>query len=87
MTGTYMNSLTIQNYKNYKNENASSKNQKALVRTDWLSIIVRRKKAVRSVKDKIVSLFKNKYNTTRSYLVQRKSKRKKKSEDQIIKAI
>ena len=87
MTGTYMNSLTIQNYKNYKNENTSSKNQKALVRTDWLSIIVRRKKAVRSVKDKIVSLFKNKYNTTRSYLVQRKSKRKKKSEDQIIKAI
>ena len=87
MTGTYMNSLTIQNYKNYKNENTSSKNQKALVRTDWLSIIVRRKKAVRSVKDKIVNLFKNKYNTTRSYLVQRKSKRKKKSEDQIIKAI
>ena len=87
MTGTYMNSLTIQNYKNYKNENTSSKNQKGLVRTDWLSIIVRRKKAVRSVKDKIVSLFKNKYNTTRSYLVQRKSKRKKKSEDQIIKAI
>ena len=36
---------------------------------------------------KIVSLFKNKYNTTRNYLVQRKSKRKKKSEDQIIKAI
>ena len=34
MTGTYMNSLTIQNYKNYKNENTSSKNQKALVRTD-----------------------------------------------------
>ena len=87
MTGTYMNSLTIQNYKNYKNENTSSKNQKGLVRTDWLSIIVRRKKAVRSVKDKIVSLFKNKYNTTSSYLVQRKSKRKKKSEDQIIKAI
>ena len=56
MTGTYMNSLTIQNYKNYKNENTSSKNQKALVRTDWLSIIVRRKKAVRSVKKSWVFL-------------------------------
>ena len=52
MTGTYMNSLTIQNYKNYKNENTSSKNQKALVRTDWLSIIVRRKKAYVVLKTK-----------------------------------
>ena len=47
-----MNSLTIQNYKNYKNENTSSKNQKALVRNNWLSIIVRRKKAYVVLKTK-----------------------------------